>query len=100
MAKLGIEVEVKAKHIKKGESKSKSCPIALALIETFNLSEYDTVSVNSDEISIEKSNGVDFNLKWSDLPIKVEKFVLDFDNSDSRGPNRKVKPFTFTIPLN
>ncbi len=100
MSKLGIEVEVKPKHIKEGNNMEESCPIALALKEKLHLNDDDTVQVNDERIFIAKSNGVEFEITWTQLPSKVKNFIESFDEEYDNGePNRKVKPFTFIIPL-
>ena len=81
-------IRVKQEHINEAKrrmlssqpfSKSRNCPIALALKERFNS---EGVIVGTDSYSL--GDGCYF-----DLPKSCQNFIFRFDN------NRSVKPFNF-----
>lgn len=81
-------IRVKQEHIAEakrrmlstqGFSKSKNCPIALALKEHFK----------SDEITVGKTSFIVNSYAAKDLPRSCRRFIARFDN------NRLVEPFNF-----
>lgn len=84
-----MQIRVTEKHIKEGiKGSCKSCPIAVAVLETVG----DAKAVNVGG-SVAFIYDEDWVRQTSPLPLEAETFISEFDQGF------KVKPFTFELNI-
>jgi hypothetical protein len=93
--KRKVKIAVNECHIKKGLKESmKSCPIALAMKDEGFLFQGAYSGVDNRVVRFrDHVNIKDFYYKSSDLPLKAQEFISDFDQ------NKPVKPFKFILEV-
>jgi hypothetical protein len=85
------KIKVSKNGIRRGIVQDDRCPIALGMIA----SGIKNPSVDADKISGEYKKEF-FSVQ---PPKYISKWIATFDNGNSRLPNRRVKPFNFSLKI-
>lgn len=89
---MRIKIKVTEKCISSGMKKStKSCPIALAVVDSLGNDSY--VSVHHENVFIRGCKKDRYASDMPDLPRSARRFIHHFDNGN------KVSPFNFFLSV-